>query len=65
MPFVDSAREACGVGDEEIVADQHEFFSWMICCRCFASGFPAGPVVLRHAVFDGDEMDIFSTQAAQ
>ena len=48
--LVDAALEDLGVGDEQVVADQLHLLADLV-----GQDFPASPVGLVHAVFDGDD----------
>ena len=50
MPLLDALREAGGVGDEEVVADELAAVADLL-----GQQLPAVPVVLGHAVLDRDD----------
>src|SRR5216684_5214264 len=53
--FVDAAGEALRAGDEKVVADKLDFFLRRFAADTLRQGFPARPIVLRHAVFEGND----------
>ena len=54
MPFVDPLRQALGIGDEEVVADELALLADKL-----GQNPPTLPVIFRHAIFDrGDRIGL-------
>src|SRR2546430_2529362 len=53
--FLDAAGQALGARDEEVVADKLDFLFGGLAAEALGQGFPAGPVVLGHAILDRSE----------
>src|SRR2546430_13251265 len=57
--FLDAAGQALGARDEEVVADKLDFLFGGLAAEALGQGFPAGPVVLGHAILDGNDGVLF------
>src|SRR6267378_52751 len=57
--LLDAAREPRCVGDEEVISHQLDLFLGRSAADRLRQGLPAGPVVLRHAVFDRNDWVFF------